>query len=76
MFLWMWAKSVSFHEETDLSQHELRDCARFAMEEVVAHVQTNLKTPGQVKPRAIHSATQNSLVPRGENDVALKLRRV
>ena len=43
------------------------------MEEVVAHVQTNLKTPGQVKPRAIHSATQNSLVPRGENDVALKL---
>ena len=46
------------------------------MEGVVAHVQTNLKTPGQVKPRAIHSATQNSLVPRGENDVALKLRRV
>ena len=45
-FLWMWPKSGSIHEETDSSQHELLlDSARFGMEEVVAHVEGNLKTP-------------------------------
>ena len=76
-FLWMWAKSGSIHDETAEFKNELLDNKRFGMDGVVAHVQRNLKTPEQVKnPRAIHSATQNPLVPRGENDVALKLRRV
>ena len=48
------------------------------MDGVIAHLQSNLKThkpPGQVKPRAIHSATKNPLVPLGKY-VAWKLRKV
>ena len=49
------------------------------MERVVALLQTHLKTrkplPGQVKPRATHSATKNPLVPHGKC-VAWKLRTV
>ena len=48
------------------------------MDGVIAQLQTNLKThknPGQVKPRAIHSATKNPLVPLGKY-VAWKLRKV
>ena len=43
-----------------------------------SQLQTNLKThtpPGQVKPRAIHAATKNPLVPLG-NYLAWKLRKV
>ena len=43
-----------------------------------SQLQTNLKThtpPGQVKPRAIHAATKNPLVPLG-NYAAWKLRKV
>ena len=51
----------------------------FGMEGVIALLQTNLKThkppPEQVKPKAIHLATKNPLVPHGKC-VAWKLRTV
>ena len=44
-FLWMWATSGSIHDETAEFKNELLlDSKRFGMEEVVAHVQANLKT--------------------------------
>ena len=70
---------VSIHEETaGLKKELLLDSPTFGMEGVVAELQTNWKThkpPGQVKPRAIHSATRNPLVPLCEY-VACKRRRV
>ena len=44
-FLWMWAKSGSIHDETAEFKNELLDRKRFGMDGVVAHVQTNWKTP-------------------------------
>ena len=68
--LWKWAKTVSVHEGIqELKKELLLDSSRFGMEGVIAQLQTNLKThksPGQVKPRAIHSATKNPLVPLGK----------
>ena len=48
------------------------------MEGVIAMLQTNLQThklPGQVKPRAIHSATKDPLAPLGKR-VTWELRKV
>ena len=70
---------VSDHEGIQERKKELvLDKSRFGMDGVIVQLQTNLKThkpPGQVKPRAIHSATKNLLVPLGKC-VAWKLRKV
>ena len=77
--LWKWAKIVSDHEGIhELKKELVLDHSRFGMDWVIAQLQTNLKThkpPGQVRPRAIHSATKNPLVSLGEY-VAWKLRKV
>ena len=76
--LWKWAKTVSDHEGIQELQKELVfDSSRFGVEGVIAQLQTNLRThklPGQVKPRAIHLATKNPLVPHGEY-VAWKIEK-
>ena len=77
--LWKWAKIVSDHEGIqELKKELVLDHSRFGMDGVIAQLQTNLKThkpPGQVRLRAIHSATKNPLVPLGKY-VAWKLRKV
>ena len=76
---WKWAKIVSDHEGIrELKKELVLDHSRSGMDGVIAQLQTNLKThksPGQVKPGAIHSATKNPLVPLGKY-VAWKLRKV
>ena len=76
---WKWAKIVSDHEGIrELKKELVLDHSRSGMDGVIAQLQTNLKThktPGQVKPRAIHSAIKNPLVPLGKY-VAWKLRKV
>ena len=77
--LWTWAKSVSVQEGIqELKKELVLDSSRSGTDGVIAQMQTNLKThktSGQVKPRAIHSATKNPLVPLGKY-VAWKLRKV
>ena len=74
---WKWAKTVSVHAGIqELKKELLLDSSRFGKEGVIAQLQTNVKThktPGQVKPRANHSATKNPLVTLGKY-VAWKLR--
>ena len=75
-----WARTVSVHEGIqDLKEELLLDSSRFGVEGVIVLLQTNLKThkppPGQVKPKVIHLATKNPLVPHGKC-VAWKLRTV
>ena len=76
--LWKCAK-ISDHEGIqELKKELVLDHSWFGMDGVIAQLQTNLKThkpPGQVKPRAIHSAAKNSLVLLGQY-VAWKLRKV
>ena len=65
--LWKWAKNVSDHEGIrELKKELVLDHSRSGMDGVIAQLQTNLKTqktPGQVKPRAIHSAKKNPVDP-------------
>ena len=58
-----------------LKNEKLLDSARFGLEGVVAQLQTNLKTLGQVKTKELTQQQRISLVPVGAY-VAWKLRRV
>ena len=64
---WKLAKIVSDHEGIrELKKELVLDHSRSGMDGEIAQLQTNLKThkpPGQVKPRATHSAKKNPVDP-------------